>query len=366
MEDAILHGCIPVIIQDGVQLPYENVLDYEAFALRIPESRITRIPAVLRNVPPGVVKMMQASLAKVWYRFRWNQHKWAQQTVRQLAGQRNASIELERPAPSAADRGRRALGLQQVVEPELDAMQTLVEFLHGKMMAWKAAEGAGGAAEGAGGGSAGASSSSSSSSVAGIAGDAGAAAAAPGGNSSWALGAGAAAGGAGLLQGILSAVSEGMAGVLGAQGPSGGPQALAQRLAEQQRQAEQLAQQGAGSDAPWHTAAAIPGGGAAQQAAAAAAAVPAVAAAAVPAVAAAAVVPAAAAATAAAVPAAAAMPAAALPAAGGSSIGADSFQPALKLGSLHGMPSGEVQALPLKAGAGLVMEQDYEDAVPLA
>jgi len=28
----VLHGCIPVIVQDGVQLPFENFVDYSAFA----------------------------------------------------------------------------------------------------------------------------------------------------------------------------------------------------------------------------------------------------------------------------------------------------------------------------------------------
>ncbi|CAA6667335.1 unnamed protein product [Spirodela intermedia] len=35
MEDSILQGCIPVVIQDGIFLPYENVLNYESFAVRI-------------------------------------------------------------------------------------------------------------------------------------------------------------------------------------------------------------------------------------------------------------------------------------------------------------------------------------------
>ncbi|XP_042510096.1 uncharacterized protein LOC122085578 isoform X2 [Macadamia integrifolia] len=33
MEDSILHGCIPVVIQDGIYLPYENVLNYDSFAV---------------------------------------------------------------------------------------------------------------------------------------------------------------------------------------------------------------------------------------------------------------------------------------------------------------------------------------------
>ena len=35
MEDAVLHGCIPVILQDGVHTPWESVLDWRAYALRV-------------------------------------------------------------------------------------------------------------------------------------------------------------------------------------------------------------------------------------------------------------------------------------------------------------------------------------------
>ena len=35
MEDAVLHGCIPVILQDGLHTPWESVLDWRAYALRV-------------------------------------------------------------------------------------------------------------------------------------------------------------------------------------------------------------------------------------------------------------------------------------------------------------------------------------------
>ena len=35
MEDAVLHGCIPVILQDGVHTPWESVLDTPSYALRV-------------------------------------------------------------------------------------------------------------------------------------------------------------------------------------------------------------------------------------------------------------------------------------------------------------------------------------------
>ena len=37
---------------DGIELPYENVLNYSAFSIRIAEKDVPRLPAILRAVPP--------------------------------------------------------------------------------------------------------------------------------------------------------------------------------------------------------------------------------------------------------------------------------------------------------------------------
>ncbi|CAN6454174.1 unnamed protein product [Victoria cruziana] len=50
MEDSILHGCVPVVIQDGVFLPYENVLNYDSFAVRIHEDEIPNLIKILRVI----------------------------------------------------------------------------------------------------------------------------------------------------------------------------------------------------------------------------------------------------------------------------------------------------------------------------
>lgn len=42
-EDAVLHGCIPVIIMDGVEEKFSGVVDYGAFSLRVPESDIEQV-----------------------------------------------------------------------------------------------------------------------------------------------------------------------------------------------------------------------------------------------------------------------------------------------------------------------------------
>ncbi|TKY62593.1 glucuronoxylan glucuronosyltransferase F8H [Spatholobus suberectus] len=69
MEDSILQGCIPVIIQDGIFLPYENVLNYDSFAVRIPEDEIPNLIKILRGINDTEIKFKLANVQKIWQRF---------------------------------------------------------------------------------------------------------------------------------------------------------------------------------------------------------------------------------------------------------------------------------------------------------
>ena len=41
-EDAILHGCIPLVVMDGVDAVFESILDWSRFSVRLPSSDIPR------------------------------------------------------------------------------------------------------------------------------------------------------------------------------------------------------------------------------------------------------------------------------------------------------------------------------------
>ncbi|KAE9613064.1 putative EGF-like domain, exostosin [Lupinus albus] len=69
MEDSILQGCIPVIIQDGIFLPYENVFNYDSFAVRIPEAEIPNLIKILRGFNDTEIKYKLANVQKIWQRF---------------------------------------------------------------------------------------------------------------------------------------------------------------------------------------------------------------------------------------------------------------------------------------------------------
>ncbi|KAL5981976.1 hypothetical protein ACLOJK_016043 [Asimina triloba] len=69
MEDCILRGCIPVVIQDGIFLPYENFLNYDSFVVRIREDEIPNLLQILQQFNETEVEFMLENVRKIWQRF---------------------------------------------------------------------------------------------------------------------------------------------------------------------------------------------------------------------------------------------------------------------------------------------------------
>ena len=70
-DDAVRHGCIPVIVMDNVHMPFESTLDYAAFSLRVPERQVEELDAILRAVPAERQRAMREAMRAVWTRFTY-------------------------------------------------------------------------------------------------------------------------------------------------------------------------------------------------------------------------------------------------------------------------------------------------------
>jgi len=68
---AIVAGCIPVSFVDDVQEAFEDVFDYAAFGVRIPQAALGSMVALLRALPPAQVAAKQAALRCVARHFLW-------------------------------------------------------------------------------------------------------------------------------------------------------------------------------------------------------------------------------------------------------------------------------------------------------
>ena len=66
---AIRLGCIPLVIQDGVVLPFEEVLPYQDFAIRLPQHMTYRLPQILDSLltrPEHQARVRMSYPAYMW------------------------------------------------------------------------------------------------------------------------------------------------------------------------------------------------------------------------------------------------------------------------------------------------------------
>ncbi|GAB4813993.1 hypothetical protein N2152v2_001039 [Parachlorella kessleri] len=86
--DAVLHGCIPVVIQDQVEMELSSLLDVSAFSLRVAQADMGRLPEILKAVPRERIQEMQAALWRVWHKYFYGSYRPFQGRVRELRQRR--------------------------------------------------------------------------------------------------------------------------------------------------------------------------------------------------------------------------------------------------------------------------------------
>jgi hypothetical protein len=71
---AMVHGCIPVIIQDHVYQPYETIAPYEQFSVRVAKKDIPDLVPILRGVSEQEQEGMRLKMAEHYRAFVWEPH----------------------------------------------------------------------------------------------------------------------------------------------------------------------------------------------------------------------------------------------------------------------------------------------------
>jgi len=57
-------GCIPVIIADGLILPTDRTIDWDAISFHVPEKYIGQIPSMLADILPIQAAAMQRAVVR--------------------------------------------------------------------------------------------------------------------------------------------------------------------------------------------------------------------------------------------------------------------------------------------------------------
>ncbi|KAG2493469.1 hypothetical protein HYH03_008286 [Edaphochlamys debaryana] len=135
-EDAVLHGCLPLIIMDHTHALFESILDIDSFSLRIRESAVNdHLPNLLSAIAPEQIERMQRKLALVWHRFAYA-HGAVLQTALHEVHSKNVA---EASAGTPELHPYQPVGRFPV---HVDALSTIIQWLHGRMGQAHAAGGA--------------------------------------------------------------------------------------------------------------------------------------------------------------------------------------------------------------------------------
>ncbi|MEW5317214.1 MAG: hypothetical protein WDW38_008534 [Sanguina aurantia] len=131
-EDAMLHGCIPVNIQDGVHTVFQSILNYSSYGVTVAEKDVKDIVQILKAIPERQVHSMQAHIGRVWHRFRWATTPLLESELRRRLGEHapiladgtdHEPITPLYPLPFRGD-------------PTMDdAFDTVLQFLHSRINA---------------------------------------------------------------------------------------------------------------------------------------------------------------------------------------------------------------------------------------
>ena len=66
-----MSGCIPVVIADEIEFPYESVMDWRELTVKIAEVDAERTYEILKAIPEEVIKRKQEAIDKVWRTVTW-------------------------------------------------------------------------------------------------------------------------------------------------------------------------------------------------------------------------------------------------------------------------------------------------------
>ena len=93
---AILLGCIPVLLSEEIELAFEEVIDYSSFMIRVKPSDIGNLKTILQSVPPARVELMRRELERVWRLFTYGPRGLAPHMILKMLARRKSPHHIRR------------------------------------------------------------------------------------------------------------------------------------------------------------------------------------------------------------------------------------------------------------------------------
>jgi len=73
LAENIMVGCVPLLVGDDVELPFEWLIDYRSFTVRVKEADVPRLEEIVNGISDDELEQKRVRLMDVWRRFTYNE-----------------------------------------------------------------------------------------------------------------------------------------------------------------------------------------------------------------------------------------------------------------------------------------------------
>jgi len=68
---AVMTRCIPIVIADDIEFPYESEINYASFTLKLPEKDVNNILVIMRGMPEDERERRRREMDRLWLKFTY-------------------------------------------------------------------------------------------------------------------------------------------------------------------------------------------------------------------------------------------------------------------------------------------------------
>ena len=93
---AVMLGCIPVLLSEEIELAFEEVIDYSRFMIRVRPADVSNLKSILKNIPKHEIKAKQREMERIWHLFSYGPDGLAPVVILKMLARRKAPKHIQR------------------------------------------------------------------------------------------------------------------------------------------------------------------------------------------------------------------------------------------------------------------------------
>ena len=93
---AVLLGCIPVLLSEEIELAFEEMIDYSKFMIRVHPQDVSKLKSILTAVPEYEVEAMRKEMERIWRLFSYGPHGLAPHMIMKALARRKTLQHIQR------------------------------------------------------------------------------------------------------------------------------------------------------------------------------------------------------------------------------------------------------------------------------